>query len=57
MTMNIQSCLECNNGVKIPQLGLGMWQSQEGEMTQNAVTWALQAGYRHLIRRRFMVTK
>lgn len=37
-----------NNGVKMPQFGLGVWQSPVGEATKNAVTWALQAGYRHI---------
>lgn len=34
------------NGVKMPQLGLGVFQAEEGSQTENAVTWALQAGYR-----------
>ncbi|KAG5497673.1 hypothetical protein JKF63_03939 [Porcisia hertigi] len=37
-----------SNGVKMPQLGLGVWQSRAGEETENAVKWALQAGYRHI---------
>ncbi|RBP99588.1 aldo/keto reductase [Bifidobacterium xylocopae] len=37
-----------NNGVPIPQLGLGVFQTPEGEQTVNAVRWALQAGYRHI---------
>jgi diketogulonate reductase-like aldo/keto reductase len=35
-----------NNGVKIPQFGLGVWQAQDGEEVETAVTAALQAGYR-----------
>jgi diketogulonate reductase-like aldo/keto reductase len=35
-----------NNGVQIPQVGLGVWQSQEGEEVETAVTVALEAGYR-----------
>lgn len=34
------------NGVKIPQVGLGVWQS--GRDTAQAVEWALAAGYRHI---------
>lgn len=40
--------LELNNGIKIPQLGLGVWQSQRGEETQKAVSYALKTGYRHI---------
>lgn len=37
-----------NNGVDIPQLGLGVFQTPDGQATSQAVTWALQAGYRHI---------
>ena len=37
-----------NNGVKIPTIGLGTWQSKTGEETYNAVKWALECGYRHI---------
>lgn len=40
--------IKLNNGLKIPQLGLGVYQIPEGEQTVNAVKWALQAGYRHI---------
>lgn len=36
------------NGVKMPQFGLGVWQSPAGAETENAVKWAIQAGYRHI---------
>jgi methylglyoxal/glyoxal reductase len=36
-----------NNGVRIPQLGLGVYQV-EGTAALNAVSWALEAGYRHI---------
>ncbi len=37
-----------NNGVQMPRLGLGVWQSAQGEETVNAVKAAIQAGYRHI---------
>ena len=40
--------VQLNNGVKIPQLGLGVFQTPEGDQTRNAVKWALEAGYRHI---------
>lgn len=36
------------NGVKIPKIGLGTWQVPNGEITYNAVTFALKNGYRHI---------
>lgn len=35
-----------NNGVVIPQVGLGVWQAQEGGEVELAVKTALQVGYR-----------
>lgn len=46
--MNIQSTITLNNGVAIPVLGLGVFQTAQGSETQNAVSWALEAGYRHI---------
>lgn len=37
-----------NNGVKIPQVGFGTWQSADGEEAYSAVLAALKAGYRHI---------
>ena len=37
-----------NNGVSIPRLGLGVYQSGRGRATEDAVSWALEAGYRHV---------
>lgn len=36
-----------NNGVEIPLLGLGVYQMKEKEV-EEAVLWALEAGYRHI---------
>lgn len=46
--MNLQSTYTLNNGIKIPVLGLGVFQSPRGETTQQAVTAALKNGYRHI---------
>lgn len=35
-----------NNGVPMPQLGLGVWQTKDGSEVQTAVHAALDAGYR-----------
>jgi diketogulonate reductase-like aldo/keto reductase len=35
-----------NNGVAIPQLGLGVWQAKEGAEVERAVAVALETGYR-----------
>lgn len=36
------------NGVKIPEVGFGTWQSKDGDEAYDAVKWALEAGYRHI---------
>ncbi|MCI1857985.1 MAG: aldo/keto reductase [Sporolactobacillus sp.] len=36
------------NGVEIPVVGFGTWQSANGEEAYRAVSWALEAGYRHI---------
>lgn len=38
--------IELNNGVQMPQLGLGVWEVRDGHDTEAAVATALQAGYR-----------
>jgi diketogulonate reductase-like aldo/keto reductase len=38
--------LKLNNDVHIPQLGLGVWKAQDGTEVENAVTHALETGYR-----------
>lgn len=37
-----------NNGVGIPCIGFGTWQSPDGETATNAVATALRDGYRHI---------
>lgn len=36
------------NGVEIPSVGFGTWQTKSGEEAFNSVLWALEAGYRHI---------
>lgn len=40
--------LPLRTGARIPQIGLGVWQSPRGETTQDAVRAALRLGYRHV---------
>lgn len=39
---------ELPGGVAMPVLGLGVWQIPDGRETEQAVEWALEAGYRHV---------
>jgi diketogulonate reductase-like aldo/keto reductase len=36
------------DGHEIPLLGLGVWQVSDGRECEDAVRWALEAGYRHI---------
>lgn len=36
------------DGAEMPLLGLGVWQVPNGPECENAVRWALEAGYRHI---------
>lgn len=40
--------VQLNNGMEMPSVGLGVWQSDNGEEVVNAIHWALDAGYRHV---------
>ncbi len=42
-----QSWIVLNNGVKMPQFGLGVWQTENGEQVINAVKSAVAAGHRY----------
>ncbi|OLE85181.1 MAG: glyoxal reductase, partial [Crenarchaeota archaeon 13_1_20CM_2_51_8] len=46
--LNIQSTVKLNNDVRMPILGLGVYQSPPGRVTRNAVNFALRIGYRHV---------
>ncbi len=48
MTMNAQQpYLTLNNGVRMPQFGLGLYMIPDGDEAYNAVRTALAEGYRH----------
>lgn len=42
-----QPYLTLNNGVRMPQFGLGLYMIPEGDVTYNSVKTALESGYRH----------
>jgi diketogulonate reductase-like aldo/keto reductase len=48
MNLSIDSRVELSHGGPMPVLGLGVYQTGQGEGTRNAVRWALDAGYRHV---------
>lgn len=48
-TLNVtKAALPLNTGARIPQLGLGVWQTPRGRTTRNAAGVALRVGYRHI---------
>jgi diketogulonate reductase-like aldo/keto reductase len=48
MTTQANPTLPLNTGARIPQVGLGVWQSPRGEGTRAAVRAALKLGYGHI---------
>ena len=49
MTLHgLEDTYELANGVKIPVIGFGTWQTPDGDVAQEAVETALNAGYRHI---------
>jgi diketogulonate reductase-like aldo/keto reductase len=48
MQATVEPVARLNNGVMIPRLGLGVYQSPPGQATQRAVEYALKIGYRHI---------
>ena len=45
--MDINTRRKLNTGTEIPIFGLGVFKSANGAETEQAVLWALEAGYRH----------
>ena len=39
---------ELSNGLNIPKIGFGTWQTPDGDVAESSVTYALKAGYRHI---------
>jgi len=48
MGLTITSTRKLNSGQEIPVLGLGVYQTPAGRVTQEAVKFALKTGYRHV---------
>jgi diketogulonate reductase-like aldo/keto reductase len=48
MEQHDQPARELPGGARMPVLGLGVWQMAAGAETEQAVEWALEAGYRHV---------
>ena len=46
--LNIESKVKLNNGIEMPLFGLGTYQSPDGQVTYDAVRYALKFGYRHI---------
>ena len=46
--LSLQSKVTIANGVEIPRLGLGVYQTPPGRTTRHAVKYALSIGYRHV---------
>ena len=45
---SVQDKYTLSNGYKIPCLGLGTWQMEEGEQAAECVRQAIACGYRHI---------
>ncbi len=46
MSFSLDSTITLNNGLEMPRFGLGVFKTEVGSETENAVRWALEAGYR-----------
>jgi diketogulonate reductase-like aldo/keto reductase len=48
MVRKLDDCYQLNNGVQIPVVGFGTWQTPGGEVAVSSVKEAIKAGYRHI---------
>lgn len=48
MTLTIESMIKLNNGMTMPLFGLGVWRLESGKETRDAVSYALELGYKHI---------
>lgn len=46
--MDLTSTYTLSNGVKIPVVGFGTWQTPDGEVAESSVKAAIDSGYRHI---------
>lgn len=45
---SLTDCYTLSNGVKIPCVGFGTWQTPDGDVAVKSVLCAIEAGYRHI---------
>ena len=45
---SLQECYTLRNGVQIPCVGFGTWQTPDGDVARDSVREAILAGYRHI---------
>ena len=48
MTLTIESRIKLNDGMTMPLFGLGVWRLESGKETRDAVSYALELGYKHV---------
>ncbi len=48
MLHSLKDTFTLSNGVKIPCIGYGTWQTPEGHIAVDSVEYAIKAGYRHI---------
>ncbi len=45
---DVKGTVKLHNGVRMPYFGLGVFQTKDGQEINQAINWALNAGYRHI---------
>lgn len=45
---HVADTVTLHNGVNMPWFGLGVWKTKDGQEVEQAIHYALQAGYRHI---------